>query len=46
MRLSEIISRLESKFPKSNAESWDNVGLMVGNKEREIKKFRFLLMLL
>lgn len=43
MRLSEIISRLENKFPKSNAESWDNVGLMVGNKEREIKKIQISL---
>lgn len=43
MRLSEIISRLENRFPKQNMESWDNVGLMVGNKEREIKKIQISL---
>ena len=43
MTLSEIISRLESKFPKYNAESWDNVGLMVGSRENEIKKIQISL---
>lgn len=43
MRLSEIINRLENKFPKYNAESWDNVGLMVGNRESEIKKIQISL---
>lgn len=43
MKLSEIISRLEEKFPRQNAESWDNVGLLVGNREREIKKIQISL---
>ena len=43
MKLSEIISKLEKKFPKQNAESWDNVGLLVGRKENEIKKIQISL---
>ncbi|WP_300356852.1 Nif3-like dinuclear metal center hexameric protein, partial [Fusobacterium sp.] len=43
MKLSEIISRLEAKFPKQNAESWDNVGLLVGNKNNDIKKIQISL---
>ena len=43
MRLSEIISKLENKFPKQNAESWDNVGLLIGNRENEIKKIQISL---
>ncbi len=43
MRLSEIINCLENRFPKYNAESWDNVGFMIGNKEREIQKIQISL---
>ena len=43
MKLSEIISRLEEKFPRQNAESWDNVGLLIGNRENEIKKIQISL---
>lgn len=43
MKLSEIISRLEERFPKQNMESWDNVGLMIGDKEREIEKIQISL---
>ena len=38
MKLREIIQVIEMKYPTSLAESWDNVGLMVGDPEREIKK--------
>ena len=34
----DIINFLEEKYPKSNAEDWDNVGLLVGNNKKEIKK--------
>ena len=43
MKLSEIINRLEEKFPRQNAESWDNVGLLIGNRENEIKKIQISL---
>ena len=43
MKLSEIISRLEEKFPRQNAESWDNVGLLIGNRESEIKNIQISL---
>lgn len=43
MKLSRIIGCLESRFPKSLAESWDNVGLMVGKRENEIKKIQISL---
>lgn len=43
MKLSEIINRLEEKFPKSNAESWDNVGLIIGDRNKEIKKIQISL---
>lgn len=34
----DIINFLEEKYPKSNAEDWDNVGLLVGNNKKEIKR--------
>ena len=43
MKLSEIINKLEEKFPRQNAESWDNVGLLIGNRENEIKKIQISL---
>lgn len=38
MKCREIISRLEALSPKEFAASWDNVGLMVGRKDKEVKK--------
>ena len=38
MKLKEIIEIIEATYPTKLAESWDNVGLMVGDTEREIKK--------
>lgn len=38
MILKEIISRLEAKFPPEAAMEWDNVGLLLGDANREIKK--------
>ena len=34
----EIIDVIESTYPKSAALSWDNVGLLVGRMEKEVKK--------
>ncbi len=38
MILSEIIKIIETAFPKELACSWDNVGLLVGEINRDIKK--------
>ena len=46
IKVKDIIGDLEKKYPKVNAESWDNVGLIVGKLNQEVKKkFNFLLML-
>ncbi len=37
MKCREIISLLECAYPKSCAESWDNVGLLAGDEDAEIK---------
>ncbi len=38
MILKELIKIFENNFPVENKESWDNVGLMVGDEEADIKK--------
>lgn len=38
MLIKNIIEILEENFPVQNKEEWDNVGLMVGDREAEIKK--------
>lgn len=38
MKVSEIIGQLEQIAPVDCAESWDNVGLLVGSKEQEVSK--------
>lgn len=43
MKVADVIRRLEKKFPKSNAESWDNVGLLVGSTRDEVKKIQISL---
>lgn len=35
MKVSKILQALEAKAPAGTAESWDNVGLLVGNPEAE-----------
>lgn len=37
MKLYELIQEIEKKYPRHLAESWDNVGLMLGDKNQEIK---------
>ncbi|HEX3077718.1 MAG TPA: Nif3-like dinuclear metal center hexameric protein, partial [Lachnospiraceae bacterium] len=36
MRCKELIHILEELSPKNFAESWDNVGLLLGDKEQEV----------
>lgn len=43
MILNNIIKILENKFPESNREEWDNVGLIVGRRKKEIKKIQISL---
>ncbi len=43
MLLRNIIGELYSLYNPKIAENWDNVGLLVGNKEAEIKKILFCL---
>lgn len=38
IRVNNISNLLEEKFPLELAESWDNVGLLLGNKENEVDK--------
>ncbi|MGL4968814.1 MAG: Nif3-like dinuclear metal center hexameric protein, partial [Fusobacteriaceae bacterium] len=38
MILEKIISEIERCYPRKNAEKWDNVGLLIGDRKREIKK--------
>ena len=38
-----INKELEKEFPKNLAEEWDNVGLLVGDNKREIKKIQISL---
>lgn len=43
MKIKTLIKRLEKKFPKNIAESWDNIGLLVGDEDREIIKVQISL---
>ena len=43
MKTRDIINILEKKFPKINAEEWDNIGLLIGDYDKEIKKIQFSL---
>ena len=36
MKCNDIIQLLEQEFPMKYAESWDNTGFQVGNKEKEV----------
>ena len=38
MKLKKIASIMNSKYPTKSAEAWDNVGLLIGNKNQEVKK--------
>lgn len=43
MKLEKITGFLEGKYPKRNAEEWDNVGLLVGDRKSEITKVLLVL---
>ena len=43
MKARDIINILEKKFPRINAEEWDNVGLLIGDYDKEVKKIQFSL---
>ena len=36
MKIKDIIEKLEKEFPPSLAYEWDNVGLLVGDRDREV----------
>lgn len=38
MRLSTLIEKLNEKYPNNICEQWDNVGLLIGDKNEDIKK--------
>ena len=38
LNLTNFIQKFEKKFPKILAENWDNVGLILGHKDKNIKK--------
>ena len=38
MKAYEIKDIIEKKFPPHLAESWDNVGILLGRTEKEVKK--------
>ncbi|MDO4621542.1 MAG: Nif3-like dinuclear metal center hexameric protein [Eubacteriales bacterium] len=38
MRCEEIISRLEEEYPLGCAEEWDNPGLLVGRRNKEVRR--------
>ena len=37
MKISDVIDIMEKEFPKELAYEWDNVGLLVGNRTRDVK---------
>lgn len=41
MKAKDIIKIIEEKYPPINAEEWDNIGLLVGDLNKEIKKIQF-----
>src|SRR3712207_4027278 len=43
MKTKDFISIVEKKYPKYLAEDWDNVGLLVGDEEKEVDRILFAL---
>lgn len=43
LKVKDIIGNLEKKYSKANAESWDNVGLIVGKLNQEVSKVQLSL---
>ncbi len=42
MKLRNLINKIESKYPTNLAYSWDNVGLLVGEYEQEVKNISYI----
>ena len=38
MKCYEIIEKLETLSPPSYAEEWDNIGLLVGRRDKEVRR--------
>lgn len=38
MKVRDIINILEKKFFKINVEEWDNIGFLIGDYDKEVKK--------
>ena len=38
VKLKSILGKLEKHYPKNLGESWDNIGLLLGEIESDIKK--------
>ena len=38
MKCQEIIERIEKRFPQEYACSWDNVGLLAGDRQQEVDR--------
>ena len=38
MKLAEIIAHFEETFPRKYAYEWDNVGLLCGDVQQEVKR--------
>ena len=38
MKLRDIIGELKTRYNPKMAEDWDNVGLLIGDENKEIKK--------
>lgn len=43
MKLRDIIGELKTRYNSKMAEDWDNVGLLIGDENKEIKKMLFCL---
>ena len=38
MKCDEILKKLEEEYPLSVAEEWDNPGLLIGHRDRDVQK--------
>ena len=43
MKVTQIIEKLEAIAPINYAEKWDNVGLLVGTREKDAKRIMIAL---
>ena len=38
MRCQDILEKIEARYPRKYACDWDNVGLLAGRRDKEVKK--------